>query len=98
MPWARKLAAPRVTSVPFGTGQGAVAQLSVVRGPRSRTVEPFTMTGCRVVGLTRIGGTVVVKGTEATSGMLSATTVRPVARRPVMISVYFASKEATGVS
>ena len=62
IPCASSADAPSVTSVPSGTDRARVEQVAVVRGPSSGTGLPPTRTGCRVAGLTRTGGIVVVNG------------------------------------
>src|SRR6266542_1741493 len=90
--------APSVTSVPAGSGQGAVEQVEVVRGPSRGTVCPKTTRGLFVVGSRTTGGSVLASGIRCSSATPRKTPVRPVAFRAAATALYFAVKTASGVA
>ena len=93
--------APSVTSVPAGSGQ-AVTPVghgkAVLPGPRRGIVEPPTISGVLVAGLSTTGGSVEARGMRSGLGVPMKTPLRPVAFNEAATALYLAVKAASGVA
>src|SRR6266496_1286006 len=89
--------APSVTSVPAGSGQGAVEQVESVRGPSRGTVCPKTRRGLFVVGSRTTGGSLLASGMRRSSGVPRKTPVLLFDFRAAAAMLYFSLQDARAV-